>query len=210
MKQNSILGGRFMVIGITGGIASGKSTISKFLEGMGAYIIDADEIGREVVQKGEKAYNEIVRYFGSDVLLNSGEINRKKLGNIVFSEPEELKVLNDITHPEIVKRISEKIDDLKKAGVKAIIIDAAILIEMGLNKYCDKIWFIQTNKETQLSRLMERDRFDSKNAQNRIKRQHGNEKNIAFADVIINNDKPLEKIREEVKEIWDKTIEGKE
>lgn len=210
MKQNSILGGLSMVIGIAGGIACGKSTISKFLEEKGAYIIDADGIGREVVQKGEKAYNEIVRHFGSHILLNNGEINRKKLGNIVFSNPGELKVLNDITHPEIVKRISRKVDNLKKTGVKAIVIDAAILIEMGLNKYCDKIWYIQTDKETQLSRLMERDRFDSKNAQNRIKRQHRNERNISFADVIINNDKPLEKIKKEVIEIWDKTIEGKE
>lgn len=199
-----------MVIGITGGIASGKSTISKILKEMGAYIIDADEIGREVVQKGEKAYNEIVRYFGDDILLDSGEINRKKLGNIVFSDPEELKVLNDITHPEIVERISEKVDDLKRNEVRTIVIDAAILFEMGLNKHCDSIWFIQTDRETQLNRLMERDRFDSKNAQNRIKRQHENENNIAFADVIINNDKSLDEIKEEVKEIWDKTIEGKE
>ncbi len=199
-----------MVIGITGGIASGKSTISKILKEMGAYIIDADEIGREVVQKGEKAYNEIVRYFGDDILLDSGEINRKKLGNIVFSDPEELKVLNDITHPEIVERISEKVDDLKKNEVRTIVIDAAILFEMGLNKHCDSIWLIQTDRETQLNRLMERDRFDSKNAQNRIKRQHENENNIAFADVIINNDKSLDEIKEEVKEIWDKTIEGKE
>ncbi len=199
-----------MVIGITGGIASGKSTISLLLKKLGASIIDVDLIGREVVQKGEKAYNEIVKYFGEDILLLNGEINRKKLGDMVFSDKEKLHVLNGITHPEIIRRVVDKIKELKENGAHVIVIDAAILFEMGLDKYCDSIWLIHIDKETQLNRLMERDRFVYLDAMNRIKSQYENEDKFGLADVIINNNKPLEVIEKEIKELWNNTIRGKE
>lgn len=195
-----------MVIGITGGIASGKSTISSILKELGAFIIDVDIIARGVVQKDEKAYNEIVQYFGCDILLPSGEINRKKLGNIVFSNPDELKVLNSITHPEIINRVAKKVEELKTNEVKVIVIDAAILIEMGLSTYCDSIWLVYVDKEIQLNRLMERDRFVYLDALNRIKSQYSNENKAQFADVIINNNKPLEEVKREVKKLWNKII----
>ena len=199
-----------MVIGITGGIASGKSTISLLLKKLGASIIDVDLIGREVVQKGEKAYNEIVKYFGEDILLLNGEINRKKLGDMVFSDKEKLHVLNGITHPEIIRRVVDKIKELKENDAQVIVIDAAILVEMGLDKYCDSIWLIHIDKETQLNRLMERDRFVYLDAINRIKSQYENEDKFWIADIIINNNKPLEVIEKEIKELWDNTIKGKE
>lgn len=199
-----------MVIGITGGIASGKSTVSLLLKKLGASIIDVDLIGREVVQKGEKAYNEIVKYFGEDILLLSDEINRKKLGDIVFSDKEKLHVLNGITHPEIIRRVADRTKELKENGVEVIVIDAAILFEMGLDKFCDSIWLIQIDKETQLNRLMERDRFVYLDAINRIKSQYENEDKFGIADIIINNNKPLEVIEKEIKELWDNTIRGKE
>lgn len=199
-----------MVIGITGGIASGKSTISLLLKKSGASIIDVDLIGREVVQKGEKAYNEIVKYFGEDILLLNGEINRKKLGDMVFSDKEKLYVLNGITHPEIIRRVVDKIKELKENDAEVIVIDAAILVEMGLDKYCDSIWLIHIDKETQLNRLMERDRFVYLDAMNRIKSQYENEDKFGIADIIINNNKPLEVIEKEIKELWDNTIRGKE
>ncbi len=195
-----------MVIGITGGIASGKSTVSLLLKKLGASIIDVDLIGREVVQKGEKAYNEIVKYFGEDILLLSDEINRKKLGDIVFSDKEKLHVLNGITHPEIIRRVADRTKELKENGVEVIVIDAAILFEMGLDKFCDSIWLIQIDKETQLNRLMERDRFVYLDALSRIKSQNENIDKFGLADVIINNNKPLDAIEKEIKNLWNNTI----
>lgn len=195
-----------MVIGITGGIASGKSTVSLLLKKLGASIIDVDLIGREVVQKGGKAYNEIVKYFGEDILLLSDEINRKKLGDIVFSDKEKLHVLNGITHPEIIRRVADRTKELKENGVEVIVIDAAILFEMGLDKFCDSIWLIQIDKETQLNRLMERDRFVYLDALNRIKSQNENIDKFGLADVIINNNKPLDAIEKEIKNLWNNTI----
>ena len=199
-----------VVIGLTGGIASGKSTVSSLLEKLGASVIDVDLIGREVVQKGEKAYNEIVKHFGYSILFTNGEINRKKLGDIVFSNPGELQVLNKITHPEIIKRVAKKIKEYKKNGVLDIVVDAAILIEMGLDKYCDSIWLIHVDKETQLNRLIERDRFVYLDALNRIKSQYDSSEKLEVADVIINNNKSLESVGKEIYELWNKTIKGKE
>lgn len=199
-----------MVIGLTGGIASGKSTVSSFLEKLGASVIDVDIIGREVVQIGEKAYNEIVKHFGRGILLSNEELNRKKLGDIVFSNSQELQVLNRITHPEIVSRVAKKIEELKKTGIRDIVVDAAILTEMGLDKYCDSIWLIHVDKETQLNRLIERDRFVYLDALNRIKSQYENSAKFGVADVIIDNNEPMEKVEKEVYKLWKNTIKGKE
>lgn len=199
-----------LVIGLTGGIASGKSTVSSILEELGGYVIDVDLIGREVVQKGEKAYNEIVKHFGLDILLPNGEINRKKLGDIVFSSLGELQVLNEITHPEIIRKVEKKIAELKENGIRNIVVDAAILTEMGLDKYCDSVWLIHVDKETQLNRLIERDRFVYLDALNRIKSQYENSEKFGVADVIIDNNKPLEVVKEKIYELWNNTIKGKE
>lgn len=196
-----------MVIGLTGGIASGKSTISSILKELGAYIVDADIIARSVVQKGEKAYNEIVQHFGRKILMANGEINRKKLGHIVFSDSEKLKLLNQITHPEIIGRIKDKVEEYKDIGAKVIVIDAAILIEVGLEWYCDSIWLVSVDKETQIRRLMERDKFAYSDALNRINSQYTNERKSQFADVIIDNNKPIEEVKKKVKELWNIIIQ---
>lgn len=196
-----------MVIGLTGGIATGKSTISSILKELGAYIVDADIIARSVVQKGEKAYNEIVQHFGRKILMPNGEINRKKLGHIVFSDSEKLKLLNQITHPEIIGRIKDKVEEYKDIGAKVIVIDAAILIEVGLEWYCDSIWLVSVDKETQIRRLMERDKFAYSDALNRINSQYANEKKSQFADVIIDNNEPIEEVKKKVKELWNIMIQ---
>lgn len=196
-----------MVIGLTGGIATGKSTISSILKELGAYIVDADIIARSVVQKGEKAYNEIVQHFGRKILMPNGEINRKKLGHIVFSDSEKLKLLNQITHPEIIGRIKDKVEEYKDIGAKVIVIDAAILIEVGLEWYCDSIWLVSVDKETQIRRLMERDKFAYSDALNRINSQYANEKKSQFADVIIDNNEPIEEVKKKVKELWNIIIQ---
>ena len=196
-----------MIIGLTGGIASGKSTISLILKELGAYIIDVDEVGRNVVQKGEKAYNEIVQYFGGQILMANGEINRKALGRIVFSDEEKLKMLNSMTHPQIIAKVKEIIEQNKSNGSEVIVVDAAILIEMGLNSVCDSVWLVTVDKKTQLQRLVERDRFSYNEAQNRINAQFSDEKKSQHSDVIIDNTKSLEELKEYIKQLWDNTIQ---
>lgn len=199
-----------MVIGLTGGIASGKSTVSAKLKELGAAIIDVDILARSVVSKGRIAYNRIVQCFGEEVLLPSGEINRKKLGGIVFSDKDKLALLNSITHPEIINRVKDKIQELKAEGAKVIVVDAAILIEMGLYKYVDSVWVVIVDREIQIKRLIERDKFDYKDSENRINSQFTNEVRKKYADVIIDNNKPIEEVGKKLEELWNNIISGGE
>ena len=195
-----------MVIGLTGGIASGKSTVSAKLKQLGAAIIDVDILARGVVSKGEIAYNRIIQCFGENILLPSGEINRKRLGSVVFSNKEKLALLNSITHPEIINRVMDKIQELKSAGNKVIVVDAAILIEMGLYKYVDSVWVVIVDRETQIKRLIERDKFDYKDSENRINSQFTNEVRKKYADVIIDNNKSIEEVGKKLEELWNNII----
>lgn len=191
-----------MVIGLTGGIASGKSTISDMLRELGAAVIDADIVSRDVVSQGSNAYNRIIESFGEDILLEDGEINRKQLGNIVFSDEEKLKLLNEITHPEIIKNVNTTIEALRKQQKKVVVVDAAILIEMGLTKHVDCVWLVLANRETQLKRVMERDELSSEDAWNRINAQMSNEERLHYADAIIDTTHPVDEVRNRVKELW--------
>jgi len=197
-----------VVIGLTGGIASGKSTVSAKLKELGAAVIDADLLARDVVRKGEIAYNKIVQCFGADILLPGGDIDRKKLGNIVFSDKEKLELLNSITHPEIINRMKERIQELKAEGAKVIVVDAAILIEMGLHKYVDSVWVLSVDRETQLKRLAERDKYDYREAENRINSQFTDEVRKKYADVVIDNSKPIEEVEKRLEELWNNIAGG--
>lgn len=199
-----------MVIGLTGGIASGKSTVSAKLKQLGAAIIDADILSREVVSKGEIAYNRIVQCFGENILLPSGQINRKRLGSIVFSDKEKLELLNSITHPEIINKVKDKIQELKTSGEKVIVVDAAILIEMGLYKYVDSVWVVTVDRETQIKRLIERDRYDYRDSENRINSQFTNDVRRKYADVIIDNNNSIEAVEKRLEELWNNIITGGE
>ncbi|MFZ5352983.1 MAG: dephospho-CoA kinase [Bacillota bacterium] len=196
------------VIGLTGGIASGKSTVSSMLKKFGAIIIDVDEIARKVVSKGEIAYNKIIESYGREILLSNGEINRKKLGSIVFSDKGKLELLNKITHPEIIESVKKEIELLRDQGCKVAVVDAAILIEMGLNKYVDYVWLVVVDKETQIQRLIERDRLTSLEALNRINSQFTNQQRMDYADVIIDNNKPIEEVEDIVTNLWNNISRG--
>jgi len=141
-------------------------------------------------------------------LLPSGDINRKKLGNIVFSDKEKLALLNNITHPEIIKRMKERIQELKAEGARVIVVDAAILIEMGLHKYVDSVWVVTVDRETQIKRLIERDKFEYREAENRINSQFTNEVRKKYADVVIDNSKPIEEVEKGLEELWNSITGG--
>lgn len=187
------------VIGLTGGIASGKSTVSNYLKQLGAIVIDADIVSREIVGKGQPALKEIVEIFGRKVLQRDGTLNRKHLGSIVFSDPQKLQVLNKITHNRIIKNIEEKIKYYRDIGdFKAIFIDAALLIEMKMYFLTDEIWLVTISKETQLKRLMLRDDLSFDEAMNRINSQMSLKQKKDISDVIIDNSKDYNYLKEQV------------
>jgi dephospho-CoA kinase (EC 2.7.1.24) len=191
------------VIGLTGGIASGKSTVSSILRNLGAFIIDADIVSREIMIKGTKRYNILVNEFGKEILRKDGEIDRKKLGNLVFADKQKLNRLNEITHPEIIRRIKEIIEEERKNGKeKAIVLDAALLIEMRLFNMVDEVWLVVVDKKTQIRRLMKRDNLNYNDALNRIKSQMSIEDKMKYADFIINNCKDFNAIKKQVELLW--------
>jgi len=195
------------VIGLTGGIASGKSTASSILKELGAIIIDADEVARKIVGKGRPALDEVKQYFGEKIILEDGNLNRKKLGSIVFSNHDLLKKLNEITHPYIIKEIINEINWYKKTdNDHVIILDAALLIEMKLTHLVDEIWLISIPEEVQLNRLMQRENISVNDAKKRIDAQMSLNDKKQYAHKIIDNSKDIDYLKVQLKESLSKVI----
>ncbi|NMA04255.1 MAG: dephospho-CoA kinase [Clostridiales bacterium] len=192
-----------IIIGLTGGIASGKTTVSNILRELGAIIIDADEISRKIVEKGKPALDEIREYFGEKVLLENGELNRKKLGDIVFDNAEELRKLSEITLPYIVEEITDEINLCKETYNDCVIVlDAALLIEQNLMYLVEEIWLVVAPRETQFERLVEREDISRDGAEKRIDAQMSPEHKKKYAHKIIDNSKDLDHLRAQIEANW--------
>ncbi|NLK21676.1 MAG: dephospho-CoA kinase [Epulopiscium sp.] len=192
------------VIGLTGGSGSGKSTISMLLKEMTkTYIIDADKIGHKIILKGQEAYYLIIRSFDRTILKEDGEINRRKLGEIVFSNKLFLNILNQITHPKIKEEIIKEINQVKKTPdfYDYIIIDAALLIESGLYELTDEIWAVYADVETRIQRIMLRDGLNRNDAKTRIHSQMPWKEMKKYADRIIDNGKDRELTKKQLRNI---------
>lgn len=191
------------VIGLTGNIACGKSTVSDMLKELGAYIIDADIVAREVVEQGKPAWAMIKEEFGEEYIGEDGELNRKKLGQLVFGDPKALDQLNKIIHPIIVQTIEEELHKLCVEGThEAVVIDAALLIETGCHRLVDQIWLVTLPYEIQLMRLIRRDGLTEKEARQRIESQMPQEKKAQYADVIVDNSRDINYTKEQVRHLW--------
>lgn len=191
------------VIGLTGGIASGKSLVTNFLQQLGAEVIDADEVGHKVIEPGLPAFYEIVDYFGSEILDGDGKINRAKLGEIVFSCPKKLQRLNKITHPRIFSEIRDLINNRRQNLESVVIIEAALLFEIGLDVLVDEVWTVEADEEIQVQRLKERNNLTEHEALSRINSQRTASQRIARADKVIYNNTSIEQAYKQVLEIWD-------
>lgn len=195
------------IIGLTGGIATGKSQVSSILSELGAMVIDADIVAREVVQKGLPAWQQLKDTFGEEYFLSNGELNRRKLGQLVFSHPDELAKLNSITHPAIKAKIEERINDLKVQGYNGIVVvDAALLLEAGWETMVDQVWVVDAPIEKRIERLMNRDNLTRDQALSRINSQMSQQERIAKADKIIYNNSDIDSLREQVLRIWHETL----
>ena len=192
-----------MWVGLTGGIASGKSAVSRFLREAGAFIIDADEIAHAVILKGGPAYRSIVDAFGKEILDPSGEIDRKRLGQIVFNDPDKRRRLNHLVHPHVFERAEAEKEAITRRHPKAVIVfDAALLIETGACQNMDWTLVVYVDRSTQIERLTLRDGLTREQAEERIAAQMPLDEKIRFADEVIDNRKPLDQIKKEVFEIF--------
>ena len=191
------------VVGLTGGIASGKSVVSTMFERLGARIVDADKIAREVVAPGAEGWRRIVERFGREILSPDGAVDRERLGAIVFDDARALSDLNAITHPliglEIASRIAASIED----GVPLVLVDAALLFESGAKgTYLEEAILVTTDEATQIERVTRRDGLRPEAAKKRIAAQMPLEEKKRLADYIIDNTGPLEETERQVRALW--------
>lgn len=191
-----------MVIGLTGGFLAGKSTISRMLAEKGAVVIDADKIGHEAYKPHTKAWQELRDAFGEGILKKSGEIDRQKLGEIVFSDPQALERLNKIVHPLMHEMIREEIDRLRGEGVAVVVLEAAVLIEANWTDLVDEVWVAVAPEEVVVKRLQNRGGLSEEQARARIRSQLPADERAKHADVIIDTDCELSEVRARVEELW--------
>lgn len=190
-------------IGLTGGIACGKNKVADIFHELGFYTIDSDVISRKVMEKGESAYIKIVEYFGFDILDENENIIRKKLGSIVFTNKEKLKVLEEIVHPAIFDYEKKLRSQIYGKDDKAVIIThAAKMIESGSFTHYDALIVVTAEKNIQLERLIKRDNITYEQAQNILNNQLSNEERLKFADFIIDNSSDIVNLYKEVKRIY--------
>ncbi len=192
-----------LTIGLTGGIGSGKSTVTKVLAELGAPIIDADKVGHAIYEPGGPAYADMIAAFGEGILAPDRTIDRKKLGPIVFADPAALKRLNSIVHPKMFARMREMVAAMRTAGErKPIVIEAAILIEASWQPLFDEIWLVVTSREQVLARI-ERDRgMAREQIEARIKAQLPDDERRKHATTVITNDGTVEDLHVKVKDLW--------
>lgn len=198
-----------IIIGVTGGIGSGKSTVSKILSDCGAEIVDADLIAREVTGKGGKALEELTAFFGNSVLDNKGQLDRTKMAGLVFGNPEKLEALNKITHKYIIIRICENIDRAKRdKKPDIIVIDAPIPVEHGFLDLVDSVWVVAADRNTRIERIMERSGLDRDSALKRIESQISDEAYLEIADEVIYNNGNKEELRMKVLQLLNTLRQG--
>ena len=192
-----------MIICLTGGIASGKSTAVKYLAGKGAHIIDADVLGHRAYDPGTRAHAEVIATFGEDVRADDGQIDRKVLGGKVFGKPDALKQLTDIVWPEIRRLAEAEIQQVQASDASQIIVlEAAVLFEAGWDDIGDEVWVITVDRETAIARTMARDDVPREAVENRLNSQLSNEERAVKADRTLHNQGSEENLHEQLDAAW--------
>ncbi|MEA5002768.1 MAG: dephospho-CoA kinase [Christensenella sp.] len=184
------------VIGLTGNSGSGKSSAAAYLEELGAYVIDADRIAREISDTGKAGALAVRDAFGEVFFRADGSLDRHKLGEYVFSRPAELKRLNEVLHPLIIKEVKERMG----AATGTVVLDCALLVDVGLTALTGEVWLIAAGQDSKIDRIKKRDGIGHEHARNRLLSQLDEEKMRKYADVVIENNGTLEELKKQVRE----------
>lgn len=194
------------IIGLTGGIGTGKTQVAKLLEDLGASIVNADLLGHEIYKPQTEGWQEVVKAFGEQVLSADGEINRRALGSIVFSDENALSQLNAITHPRIYALAEERINGLRTQGSRAVVLEAALLIEAQWTPLVDEVWVTVSPEAQVIARLQEHRNMDADSARIRINSQMSQSERTKHAHAVIENSGSLEELAECVHNLWNNRI----
>jgi len=194
------------IIGLTGGIGSGKSTVAGFMADLGAVVVDLDKVGHEVLRSGGLVYKRVIREFGEGILDAKGEIDRARLGELVFRDPAALARLNEITHPAIDKVIEQNIEDYRSKGVKVLVFEAAAVLEAGKAAQFDELWVTTAPETTVLERLSRRSGYSEAESRARLRSQMTGAERVKHADVVIDTDCSLDELRARVEKEWEKLM----
>jgi len=194
------------VIGLTGGIGSGKSTVAQFLAELGAVILNADEVGHEALKPDTEIWREVVTAFGRQIVTLDGNIDRKKLGKIVFGNAEALSRLNQIMHPRMYALVKNQLEEYRRQGTRVVVLEAPLLLEAGWTPLVDEVWVTTASEATVLKRLEERSGMSQAESLTRIHSQLSSTERIKHADVVINTDCDLDELRSRVKELGQRGI----
>jgi dephospho-CoA kinase len=190
------------VIGLTGGIASGKSLVSQRLAELGAVVLDADKLGHETYRRGTETYRAVVQAFGREVVGPDAEIDRRALGGKVFGDEAARHRLEDIVWPAIRRLAQDRLEVLRAEGTSVVVLEAAVLIEASWTDIVDEVWLVVASPETVRGRLADRNGLTAEQAEARIRAQLTNEERRPYAQVVIQNDGSLEELRRAVDEAW--------
>ena len=192
------------VIGLTGGIGSGKSTVSRFLAELGAVILNADEVGHEAFKPDTELWRQVVAAFGRQIVTPDGNIDRKKLGNMVFGNAESLSRLNQIMHPRMYNMVKAQLEEYRRQGTRVIVLEAPLLLEAGWTPLVDEVWVTTASESTVLKRLEERTGLSRAESLTRIRSQLSSAERVRRTDVVINTDCDLDELKSRVTELWQK------
>ncbi len=194
------------IVGLTGGIASGKSTVAGLLEKLGAFLIDADKLARTVVRPGQPALREIVDWLGAGILLPDGTLDREALARIVFSDRQARARLEGITHPAIRRCVEQAVAEAKDRGISVVVLDIPLLFEVGWTGLIDETWVVYVDRPTQEARLMDRDALTREDALMRINSQMNLTEKARLATTVIDNSEDLANTKRQVEAAWRRTL----
>lgn len=201
------MGENVLILGITGNIASGKSTVSKELARRGAVVLDADQLAREVVESGSSVLKKMVKLFGTEILQKDGDLDRDRLGQMVFADVKVRAMLDRIIHPEIAKKSIEQLQELKKrTDIPLIVYEAPLLFEVGAEVRVDKVLVVKIDPEEQLKRLRVRDGSGEVAAQQRMAAQMPQQKKLARADFVIDNSGSIAETLKQIDLLWPQLV----
>ena len=198
-----------MVIGLTGSIGTGKSKVARLLEGLGAVVIDADQVGHQAYKPNTESWGKVVQAFGEAILRSNGEIDRGKLGAVVFSNPEQLAKLNKIMHPRMARMVAEELERLGSQGTRVAVVDAALLYEAGWDSLVHEVWVTDSPLETVIQRLQARNGMSAEEVIKRVESQMDRSERLSQAHVVVDNSGDEMVLEQTVHQLWDDRVKGR-